>query len=400
MKWLKRILYVLGGLALALVLFLALAIGWLWFQHAQVVTLPAPMGPYHVAHVIYDWKDTKRQETLAPTNAPRELMVDVWYPTDTPGTETAPYMPPAWLAARQADYGIWGLFLVQDLNAIRTHSYANAPLSDAESKFPVILFIPGLGPIAADYTALTEDLASHGYIVAAPTPTYSSSLVVFDDGRIATSTPAGNVDDNASYEQARETLDKLIPVWADDASFVLDQLTALNQNDSSHRFTARLDLSKVAIAGHSFGGATAAEVLTRDPRFQAGVNLDGYFYGAAPQKGFDRPFLTLWSDNDPTDANWQLALQDVHSLYTKLPQQDAYQFAVHGAHHFNFTDVALEYAPIYQLKGALGTINGVRGTQITRAYVGAFMDRYLKGKNSKLLDTPSPDFPQVEKLTP
>src|SRR5689334_3083476 len=112
MKWLKRILFLVGGLIGILFVVCAALLTYLWIQHSRVVTLPAPTGQYHVGRVIYDWVDSSRQETLANTNAPRELMIDVWYPMDTPATDaTADYMPTAW---RNARFGIAGLFFTQD----------------------------------------------------------------------------------------------------------------------------------------------------------------------------------------------------------------------------------------------------------------------------------------------
>lgn len=395
MKSLKRILFLLGGLIGVVILAFVALLTFLYVQHAQVVTLPAPTGQYRVGRVIYDWTDSARQETLANTNAPRELRVDVWYPTDAPATkEFAEYMPTAWRNARENQLSLPGQFLTQDLSAVRTNSIADAPLSNSEPSYPLVVFMPGLGPLASDYTALAEDLASHGYVVAAPTPTYSASIVVFKDGRVAEGTRAGNVDDNATYEEAQQTLKQLILVWAGDAEFVRNQFEQLNQSDAATRFTGRVDFQHVGIAGHSFGGATAAQVLTHSTAFQAGANLDGYLYGDASQLGFDHPFMTIWSGTTD-DPSWVQAEPDVAALYAKIPH-DAYQLKIHGAQHFNFTDSAVEFSPFLKLRGALGTIDGARGLQITRAYLVAFLNRYLKGTDAPLLHGASAEFPEIE----
>ena len=42
---------------------------------------------------------------------------------------------------------------------------ADAPLAAGGAPHPVLVFAPGLGLAASDYTTIAEDLASHGYIV-------------------------------------------------------------------------------------------------------------------------------------------------------------------------------------------------------------------------------------------
>src|SRR5260221_1267127 len=48
----------------------------------KVVELPRPSGPLHVGRVTVRWVDTTRLEPLSATHDYRELMVDIWYPTD------------------------------------------------------------------------------------------------------------------------------------------------------------------------------------------------------------------------------------------------------------------------------------------------------------------------------
>ena len=70
----------------------------------------------------------------------------------------------------------------QDLNAVRTNSIAGAPL---DGHPPVVMLLPGLGEPVAAYSALAEDLASHGYAVVGMNPTGQPSW----SSRTATSWP-------------------------------------------------------------------------------------------------------------------------------------------------------------------------------------------------------------------
>src|SRR5579859_5935887 len=259
-----------GLLAVALLALAAIIFTMRWL-HSRPVTLPAPAGPYAVGRVEYDWVDTLRAETFGPgKNGHRELDVWVWYPA-APGAASAPpapYLPPAWRAARAQTQqpAFLAQFLIQEPAVVTAHAVAGLPLAPTQAAYPVVIFQPGLGPILPDYTTLAEDLASRGYVVVGSTPTYSSAVAVFPDGRVAVGTAAANVGDLATPAEAQRVLDSLIRVWAGDDRFVLDQAELLNRSDPDGRFTGHLDLSAVGFYGHSFGGADAAEVCRSEER--------------------------------------------------------------------------------------------------------------------------------------
>ena len=64
----------------------------------------------------------------------------------------------------------------------------------------------------------------------------------------------------------------------DDVRFLLDRLPALAARGP---LRGLLDPRRVGMAGHSLGGAAAAEVMLADRRLDAGVNYDGMYFGAA-----------------------------------------------------------------------------------------------------------------------
>jgi hypothetical protein len=255
------------------------------------VILPAPGGPFEVGRVEYDWSDAGRADPLGKEpQQPRKLNVWIWYPGEpSPSSKApAPYLPPAWIAAREQVSGI-GTLLMQSYAHVRSHSTADLALSTAQASYPVLIMQPGLGPVIADYTTLAETLASYGYIVVGSTPTGSASVVVFNDGQVAIGTSQGNLPDSASPVEAQRILGSLIQVWAADDGFVLDQVEHLNAADPAGRFIGRIDLNKVGVIGHSFGGATAAEFCHLDSRCKAGVDLDGYLSGMSCRRGWASP---------------------------------------------------------------------------------------------------------------
>src|SRR5262245_12989391 len=245
-----------------------------------VEVLPAPTGPYRTGRMSFAWKDSEREELeTKATGDKRELMVHLFYPRDTAATgERAVYMPDA-----DALRGEWSDATLTRIRAMRSFSHENAPVASGAARYPVAIFSPGFGMKALMNQALIEDLASHGWVVAAINPPYNAP-VRFPDGRVL-----GNlqpveqgwpkIEANAikiyGIERFKQSLIERITHWSRDVSFVIDKLTALD--NESGPFARRLDLQHgVGVFGHSFGGTMAGSVRLLDTRVRAAINLDGY----------------------------------------------------------------------------------------------------------------------------
>jgi len=184
--------------------------------------------------------------------------------------------------------------------AMRAFSLENAPLPRGTARYPVVLFAPGGGMKTLTYHALLEDLASHGWVVAAIDPPYNARAVRFPDGRVL-----GNLQpDESGWPQPKDPEEglryyrEMIVHWCRDASFVIDQLTALDRGNGP--FAGRLDLRHgVGMFGHSRGGQAAGTVRLFDERVRGGINIDGMMggYPIQPVKGEEvsgaQPFLWI-----------------------------------------------------------------------------------------------------------
>jgi predicted dienelactone hydrolase len=252
--------------------------------------LPAPTGPHRVGTTSLHLVDDSRTDPLAPTPRWRELMVRLWYPAAPSRQPAAAYLPPG-VASVFGDFlrAVTGVDLPTDLLSFPTHSLQDPPALPG-ARGPVVLFSHGLGVSAAINTALHEELASRGYVVAGIDHTFDG-VVEFPDGRVEVQKPGLLVDD------------LLREVRAADLRFVLDQFTALaagHNPDAGHRPLPRglariLDLTRVGAYGHSMGGPTVIGAMNQDRRIDAGAALDGTLRGPV---SFDRPFLMMGNQHE------------------------------------------------------------------------------------------------------
>jgi len=113
-------------------------------------------------------------------------------------------------------------------------------------------------------TCQVEELASHGYVVAALDQPHVAAMVVFPDGREAA------YDDRWAPPHSA-FMDAHIPYLARDVIFTLDQVASLDRADPNGILTGRLDLERVGLVGHSFGAVVGSEACHLDVRLRAAL---------------------------------------------------------------------------------------------------------------------------------
>lgn len=84
---------------------------------------------------------------------------------------------------------------------------------------------------------------------------------------------------------------------AADVSFVLNELTGAHP---PWQGAALIDPSRMAMAGHSAGGAAAIAAMLADSRIRAGIDMDGATCAPIPDDGLPRPFLFLGKQSSYT----------------------------------------------------------------------------------------------------
>lgn len=347
---------------------------------AEDAALPAVTGTSIVGRTELTLNDTGRQDPFAEDGRSRELAIWIWYPAVEGSTgEAAPYLPPVW-AELANGAGLVSL----DLNAVRTNALADAPL---DGRPPVVVLMPGLGQPVAAYSALAEDLASHGYAVVGINPTGSTSVVVFPDGHIIPGTASGSIDPAllADLPGWSAAAGRITNVWVADLAFVVDTLAA------SPPAIGALDFTHVAYLGHSLGGAASFQACADDPRCAAAIDLDGTLWTDVRHTGLDTPILLVQAEPAETcDAFCDAAASDFAMVEAGSPTD---RVSIAGSRHLSFTDLGL-LSPVPGVLD-LGSIDAERMTAITRDLVRSFLDEHVKAGDAGTFQAAVARHPEV-----
>jgi predicted dienelactone hydrolase len=218
---------------------------------APTTTEPNPIidlsvrGPYPVGVTTWELQDG--------------AFTEVWYPAVSGGEGSTQYdfrdYTPDFLAPLLANV----TSAVFEYSADR-----DQPVNPDDAAFPLVVFSHGFAGMRVQSTFLTAHLASYGMVVASPD--HSSR----DLRNVLGATATGD---------QREAIGQL--------SAVIDLATEANSNQNgqlltSPSFVDRIDLNRIALIGHSAGGASVQGAAT-DPR------VNGFVAMAAggPPEGFE-----------------------------------------------------------------------------------------------------------------
>jgi predicted dienelactone hydrolase len=362
-----------------------------------------------VGRITQDWVDTSRRDFYAQDpEAHRRLVVWIWYPAiATDEADRALYLPEPWAPTAQ--------FLGLDVQGRRAHAVEDAPVSDAAPRYPVLVLSPsGFPPLFM--TAIAEELASHGHVVAGVNHTYETTVTVFSDGEVAAMDPAAVAGalgpQTGKPEEVFRARAAVCEHKAVDLAFVADQMARLDE-DPTGRFGGRLDADRVGAIGHSFGGVASLEWCRSDPRCRAAVNLDGAIWTDIATTGLERPALQVLTEHREFDVSAEEAVKmgmapdtdwfEAEKAVTfggwrSLRADPVYTLRIAGATHLSFMDVpflpAHEGSPMKSMLAAT-TIEPARMWRVTSDVVLAFLARHLDGAPAPLLDGPDPDYPEL-----
>ncbi|TKX21722.1 1-alkyl-2-acetylglycerophosphocholine esterase-like protein [Elsinoe australis] len=345
---------------------------------ASAIVIPRPNGTYSVNAEITELVDSSR----TVNGSARRLMATTFYPVGDYADcspYTIPYMPPftARLSAQlySSEYGVplpdnaFEQFELQICNASSPSRYSS------HKSWPLTLFTPGKGAVRQFYGALAQRLASYGYIVVTIDTPLQSGIVEYLDGSYIL---AGNL----STEDAVRDRVK-------DVSFVKQQLL----DSSAPRSNYKIDQSRIAVWGHSLGGAVAGQATLEDPSFKGGVNLDGTMYGSVVQQGLKKPFMVFEHDGI-NDTSW-------HEFFAASPTRNKFALQLRNSTHNTFGDYSLlinlaGYRAIPAVEAIVGPLDGQRVLVVLTAFLDAFFKFVFTGRSQRILKRPGAAYPEMQ----
>lgn len=377
---------------------------------------PAPTGPHAVGRSELHLSAPGRGHPWVEEAADREVMVSLWYPA-VEGTGTpAPYLTPSIADALTTQMEQSGLHRDDvDADASRANARQDARV-DGPGPYPVVLYSPGFQESRFLNTANIEELASHGYVVAAMDHPYETLAVDMPDGRVLRTNVSAA--DTELYQEA-------VAVRTEDARLVLDGLAELaaggdpgaSGQEPPAGLGAALDMDAVGMFGHSAGGLTSAEVMLVDDRVDAGMDLDGTLsyhtgdgvWADSTLQGADRPFALLLAGlSGPERLPHHSGHNEAFGRFVEASSAPVLELYMADGEHMSYTDrqwflPAIEEAhqpdnPAWEdlRAGAIGTVDPEGAVRAQRAYVTAFFDAHLRGADAPVLHGPSPELPEME----
>jgi dienelactone hydrolase len=316
--------------------------------------LPHPQGKYNI---------TLTHTFL--TTPHHTLMLSIFHPASCASTISAAYMPPL-TASYQSSFA-QAIFNVSiDLAPILLDAQlpvCSESCATLVSDTPVLLFSPGYRGTRLFYSVLASAIASEGFTVVTIDHPTDTNIIEYPDGTTHYSNVTNaNYDELAVYAESR----------AKDVSFILDHLFAMNTS-SSFILPPSPNQPKVAIAGHSLGGATAILAAPRDTRISAAINLDGPYLSALPASNITQPVLTLASEHE----NYPSLIE----LWDYLGAAKLWVEAK-GMTHEGMTDLPVLFDAAGMggvLGSAFGKIGAREGVEIMSAYTVGWMKGVFEG---------------------
>jgi predicted dienelactone hydrolase len=347
---------------------------------------------YDVTVASASLTDHSRLDPYANNSSPRSVVVSSFYPvTHCRRRKIDSYMPPATANFMDTKFGAYGLpngsFQSLGLETCVTPARQDACSSHS---LPVVLFSGALATSRHLYNAMLQNIASAGYLVLSIDHPYDADMVEFPDGTIVTGV---EIDSDADIELALSTR-------VADIEFVSNQI--YNVSASKDLFPTGLRrerVSKMAVVGHSLGGAAAATAMMNMPSLRGGVNLDGSMFGSVLTTGFDGPFMLMGHENktQETDPSWKTLWPHLVGWKKELE--------VKNAAHYSFSDLPLVITALgldgklpAEVGELLGNIEGRRMTTLVTEYVATFLDMTLKKGTEGAFSKVGDQFPEVSEV--
>ncbi|XP_030054642.1 platelet-activating factor acetylhydrolase [Microcaecilia unicolor] len=300
---------------------------------------------------------------------------------------------PAWIPRREYYWGLadnlkMNRTLVDTIfgyyyGSVKCPAKWNAPFKSGET-YPLIIFSHGLGAFRTLYSAICTELASQGFVVASVEHRDESASATYYLQDMAVSNAekqtAGLQQEVWIYYRHLKPGEDEFPLRSEQVHQRAEEcIKALNLmldiNDGKKVTNAlslpfdwsvlknSIDINRMCVAGHSFGGATAIQSLSKDARFRCGIALDAWMFPLKDEiySSVQQPLLFINSETfQSVDSILKMKKFDSTEVERKM-------ITIKGSVHQSFPDFTFLtgaiIAKIFKLKGqidpytAIGIIN-------------------------------------------
>uniref|UniRef100_A0A8C3MLE4 Platelet-activating factor acetylhydrolase n=1 Tax=Geospiza parvula TaxID=87175 RepID=A0A8C3MLE4_GEOPR len=257
----------------------------------------------------------------------------------------------------------------------------NGPLKPCSSGYPLIIFSHGLGAFRTLYSSLCTELAVSPSLL--PHRDHSAATTYFCPAEAGTEewipfqrVPQGQKEFYFRNKQVHQRAQECVRALrlfqgiagGRAAPAILPQdwdLSVLKNN---------LDVTKVAVMGHSFGGVTAVLALVKEPSFRCAVALDAWMFPLENLLYPEVPSPVLFINSDKFQTPESAA--KMRRLSSRNRQTRI--VTVLGTVHEQHTDLAFLPGKLFSLIfGRRGSLEPHRALAITSQAALAFLQRHL-----------------------
>jgi hypothetical protein len=321
----------------------------------EAIKLPKPTGEYAAGTVTYYWQH--KEMTLPLSAHPfdrRQVEIRIWYPAEPDeSAQLAPY------AALTPGY-----------DHVKTNSKLYPAFTNAVEKCPLILISPGRGMPNYSYTAIAEELASHGHVVASVGMPEIGS-VCLPNGLVIRPNSAFRPSRelmSGPYEKVDEFFERPTRIGMADLQLALENITRLVNSDPDQRFTGKIDLTNIGVFGHSLGGRIAGGfVEANSGAVKCFVSMEGISPRENRLNGLTVPTAMLC-----TEGTWPYAKENYEQLI-KNRRTTVYMIRISRLGHNSVSDFPVVSPNQYSYE-----VDPLEGLKISINIMRVFFDSYLK----------------------
>lgn len=380
--------------------------------------------PFSVGCCDIQWTPDGKARSEVKLQADQHLAGRLWYPSpvETQSQWFAGYKKCSWLPSYNYAYGFTNFLFLKNRGYLKytkpaftsavyaigksqgVPAYLHAPVAECEAEYPLVIFSHGIGGNRVAYSAIICSLVRQGYVVFSvehADGTASAAQLAYGAGWLYYK-GWGSEEERMTQTRFRigEVLTAHKLLGSMSRGEPVQGLKLSGGLNPSSLLRGKLDVEAVALAGHSYGGATVTALCSQEPAFKCTVALDPW-WGALLA---DQAALEQWKTSSPLlimgshrwnipNSRGQIACGGERQA--KLLQAVRYReegpngsqgggavlLVIKGTAHHTFTDVVpyfhARFGWLTQMLGFTDDIDPALSLKLISQSMLAFLNRHL-----------------------